>query len=417
MQTIWALYAVRRSNQFVAAGQNGRATAILNTTARTFADNPDVLLILANGYASAGMAKQAVLIWKSRDLKDAPQGDYESAVGAALSAGDLKDAETWLRFGLDHYPKDAALLVLAAKFEQARGDSNRAADYYRASLNALPAPNPGAELATELSRPAPAPTGTPTVRPGQDLATLLKPGKDDLPPTSAADANGADPNAVAAPAHPYLPSYGGGGAPVQFYVPGASDTSVPSYGTLPAPTQPTSGTPGRLRDYVPQSSLAPQPLDGARPADAMHTVAAFTDDDLSPTLVLAPAMLHSQPQGDSKEAQTISPMFYQASYNEPQQTETQTQNQTQQAAPPDTEVYQPYRPYKPGPLTAQPASAQQPVPAPVQQIQAAPVQQTTTQSQPATGERKLRTLRSLCAARGPDRSAGDAHHGAHARAA
>ena len=386
VQTIWALYAVRRSNQFVAAGQNGRANAILNATAQTFADNPDVLLILANGYASAGMARQAVLIWKSRDLKDAAQGDYESAVGAAIAAGDLKDAETWLRFGLDHYPKDAALLVLAAKFEQARGDSNRAADYYRASLNALPAPNPGSELATELSRPAPLPAGTPTVRPGQDLVTLLKPGKDDLPPPAAPDPNAANPAPIAG--HPYLPSYGGGGAPIQFYVPGASDTSVPAYGNLPAPMQPTSGAPARLRDYVPQSSLAPQPLDGTRPADAMQTVAAFTDD-LSPTLTLAPAMFLAPAQGRSMEAQTISPnapMYYQASYNEPQQ----SQNQNQQTAPPDAEVYQPYRPYKPGPLTTQPASEQPaaPAPMPVQQVtvQTAPVQQMPAQQSGAPAD-------------------------------
>ena len=46
------------------------------------------------------------------------------------------------------------MLVLGAKFEQARGDNNRAADYYRASLSAMPPPDPGEELATELSTAA-----------------------------------------------------------------------------------------------------------------------------------------------------------------------------------------------------------------------------------------------------------------------
>ncbi len=363
VQVIWANYAVRRANALAAAGQENHAVAILNATARAFADNPEVLQILAGGYASAGMAKQAVLIWRSHDLKTAPSADYEAAVGAALAANDNKDAETWLRFGLDQYPKDPALLVLAARFEQARGDSNRAADYYRASLSALPAPNPGEELATELSRPGPLPAGTPTVKPGQDLATLLKPGKDDAQVTV--------PSTPAMPVstQPYLPSNGMGGAPVQVYIPGSSDTTVPSYGTLPTPAAPEAPAPGvpapgssgganRLRDFVPQSSLGPLPLgppapDRSHPADAMQPVASFTVDDLSPTLVLLPAMYRQQ-GGSSQEAQTI---YHQASYNEPQQSQ-----QVQQSVPPDDTVYQPYKPYKPGPLTAQPVSSQ-PMPA------------------------------------------------------
>ena len=377
VQTIWANYAVRRANQLAAAGQDGRAVAILNTTAQAFGDNPDVLQILAGGYSSAGMSKRAVLIWKSRDLKTAPSGDYEAAVGAALAANDLKDAETWLRFGLDQYPKDAALLVLAAKFEEARGDSNRAADYYHSALGALPAPNPGSALVTELSRPGPLPSGTPTVKPGQDLATLLKPGKDDLPPEPATM------NANPVSSQPYLPSYGAGSAPIQVYVPGSSDTSVPSYGNMPGPGSPLTQTPTapsgttRLRDYVPQSRLTPMPLgdtDVRRPADAMQAVASFTDG--SPlTVSLAPAMLHQELSGGAgdslQEAQTISPMYHQASYYEPQQA---------QSSPPDTTVYQPYVPYKPGPLTTQPVSAQ-----PAAEPATSPAVQPSIQAAPAKG--------------------------------
>ena len=155
VQTIWALFAVRRSNQAVDTGNSKYATEILNATARSFGDNPDVIKILAGGYSRAGASKQAVLIWKSEDLKTAPVTDYRAAVGAALANSDLKDAETWLRFGLDQYPKDPDLLILGAKFEEARGDNNRAADYYRASLHAMPAPDPGAELSAALGRPAP----------------------------------------------------------------------------------------------------------------------------------------------------------------------------------------------------------------------------------------------------------------------
>ncbi len=114
-----------------------------------------MLRALASGYARAGLPKQAVAIFKSQDMTAASASDYKSAVGAALQAGDTKIAETWLRYGLDAYPKDAEMLKLGAQFEQARGDSGRAAEYFRASLAAMPPGDPGAELANELSQPLP----------------------------------------------------------------------------------------------------------------------------------------------------------------------------------------------------------------------------------------------------------------------
>ncbi len=103
----------------------------------------------------------------------ATASDYKSAVGAALASGDNKDAEAWLRYGLDAYPKDAQMLTLGARFEQARGNNGRAADYFRASLAALPPGDPGSELATELSQPdtrRPAPLRDPV--PGPRLASF-----------------------------------------------------------------------------------------------------------------------------------------------------------------------------------------------------------------------------------------------------
>ncbi len=172
VQTIWTNWAVRRANQAAAAGNIKRSLAILNAAARSFPDNPGVLRALASGYARAGLPKQAVLIFKSQDMTSATASDYKSAVGAALAAGDSKIAETWLRYGLDAYPRDAEMLNLGAKFEQARGNSGRAADYFRASLAALPPGDPGAELANELSQPMPV-VRLPKPAEPQDLATLL----------------------------------------------------------------------------------------------------------------------------------------------------------------------------------------------------------------------------------------------------
>jgi tetratricopeptide (TPR) repeat protein len=206
VQTIWTNWAVRRANQAAANGNIKRSLAILNAAAKAFPDNPGVLRALASGYARAGLPKQAVAIFKSQDMSAASASDYKAAVGAALQAGDVKVAETWLRYGLDSYPKDAEMLNLGAKFEQARGDSGRAAEYFRASLAAMPPADPGAELATELSQPAPV-ARLPKATEPQDLATLLR-STDDT-------ASGSQQNAQ--PAQPYLPSYGNvnGEAPVQ----------------------------------------------------------------------------------------------------------------------------------------------------------------------------------------------------------
>ncbi len=254
VQTIWTNWAVRRANQAAAANDGKRSLAILNAAAKAFPDNPGVLRALAAGYARAGLPKQAVLIYKSQDMTAATSSDYKSAIGAALAAGDQKSAETWLRFGLDAYPKDAQMLTLGAKFEQAHGNNGRAADYFRASLAALPPGDPGAELAGELSQPTPS-GKLPSATQSQDLATLLGAG------TQAAPAGPArDPIED----RPYLPNYGNlsGQAPVQMTGSGYSATSsvVPSYMSNPSAhfrPQPTESGPSTLRDYVPQASVRP----------------------------------------------------------------------------------------------------------------------------------------------------------------
>ena len=263
VQTIWANWAVRRANQAAANDNNRRSLEILNATAQAFPGNSGVIKALAGGYSRAGMQKQAVAIWKSMDMTQAPAADYKAAVGAALASGDSKDAENWLRFGLNQYPKDAQLLVLGARFEQARGDVNRAADYYRASLAAMPAADPAGELASELSRPGPdAPL--PGSRSGQDLSTLLAPGM------ASNDQAVSVQQQTARPSQPYLPGGGPSNAnvpvplgPEYQYNPSAEPT-VPGYGTNPVPSPAVSApaTKTRLRDYVPQASVdAPLPAD------------------------------------------------------------------------------------------------------------------------------------------------------------
>ena len=307
VQTIWSLWAVRRANQAVAAGNNKKALNILNAAARAFPDNPAVLKALANGYARVGLSKQAVAIFKSQDMSSATAGDYKSAVGAALAAGDTKSAETWLRFGLNQYPKDAQMLILGAKFEQARGDSGRAAEYYKASLAAMPPADPGAELANELSRPAPVPNRLPSVNQPQDLATLLGPGTADT---------ALDTVEPAKPAAPYLPGYGNslGAAPVQLtgniatngYSPNSGiaqnqgyGNAVPSYMANPTAQAQTRRGPTTLKDYVPQPVEQPEggyaiPQDQALP---------YANSTAAPYAGRAGSQLPAQPSTQNPVAQ------------------------------------------------------------------------------------------------------------------
>ncbi|GAA3764235.1 cellulose synthase subunit BcsC-related outer membrane protein [Terriglobus aquaticus] len=273
VQTIWASWAVRRANQASAAGNGKRALQILNAAAKTFPDNPAVIRALAGGYQRAGLPKEAVAIFKSGDMTSASASDYKTAVGAALAANDMKAAETWLRFGLNQYPKDGEMLNLAAKFEQARGDSGRAADYYKASLAALPPPDPGTELANILNAPMPLnPRALPSANQPQDLATLLAPGSD---PTGMGAA------ALPAP-RPYLPSYSNayGPAPVQVGSGGgqASAPAVPQYMRNPGGGANGSRTRSTLGNYqppaanggdpyvIPQGSYAPPATNLSNPA-------------------------------------------------------------------------------------------------------------------------------------------------------
>jgi tetratricopeptide (TPR) repeat protein len=366
VQTIWANWAVRRANQAAAKGDTRRALAILNATARAFPDNPGVIKALAGGYSRAGMTKQAVLIWKSQDMNAAPASDYKAAIGAALADGDTKDAENWLRFALDQYPKDPDLLNLGAKFEAATGNTNRAIDYYRASLDAMPPPDPGAQLATMLSQPVPMTNAQlPSAKSGQDLASLLAPGPNDKP---APDQTPEPPVST----QPYLPSYGTADAPVQLYTsPGQmyapatpSAPAVPSYMNAPEPATktpaPADNAPHtRLRDYVPQASLdEPLPADATRlPPSVALAYTDFSGPEVTPAVYQQQQItrLTLQAQGGSQQAVGTKPLPLTEHPSGPV-AESETASQTgAQAAPvvdPATgEVYGPFVPYKPTTVT------------------------------------------------------------------
>jgi len=153
IQTIWASWAVRRAGVAMDNGNVQRAVDILEAANAAFPDNLTVRKAVAGGYVRVGRAKEALALFKAVPMQDASAGDFQGAVGAALSANDRNQAEIWLRQAMERYPRDPAILQLAARYEQARGDSQRAADYYRASLAVMPKASAANRLAHELVYP------------------------------------------------------------------------------------------------------------------------------------------------------------------------------------------------------------------------------------------------------------------------
>ncbi len=153
VQTIWANWSVRRAGTAIDNNDNERAVEILEAASLAFPDNMQVRKVLAGGYLRTGQAKEALAIYKAVPMQDASAADFQGAIGAALAANDKAQAEIWLRQALDRFPADGSILSMAARFEQARGDNQRAAEYWRAALAAMPQASPTDRLAHDLAYP------------------------------------------------------------------------------------------------------------------------------------------------------------------------------------------------------------------------------------------------------------------------
>jgi tetratricopeptide (TPR) repeat protein len=251
VQTIWANWSVRRATAAIHDGNLQRGVEILDAASQAFPDNLTVRKAVAGGYLSAGEAKESLALFKTIPLQDGSAADFAGAIGAALAANDMAQAETWLRQALDRFATDPAILALAARFEQARGNNQRAADYWRASLAAMPQVSPTDKLAHTLDYPE---QGKPIQRAATpaDLQQLLNPDNEPFPKTTKL---------------PPLPAYGpdpySGAAPV---VIGQQQPAV-------QPTQPAasnSSNSSNSRDTfarVPTTTTAPVPASPA-PANA-----------------------------------------------------------------------------------------------------------------------------------------------------
>ena len=274
VQDIWANWSVRRASAAMDNGNAQRAVDILEAASQAFPNNLAVRKAVAGGFAQVGRAKEALAIFKTVPMQDASAGDFEGAIGAALAANDRSQAELWLRQALDRFGTDPAILALAARYEQARGDNQRAADYYRASLAAMPKVSPVDRLAHVMVYPEQDTRAHRAVT-AADLKRLLDPDYEPFARTTKL---------------PSLPAYG-------------PDPYNPAPVVLPQkpPTQPASampaaGTPGpgaQNHPWVePPLSLLPEGASYARlnPRDAHLVRASWTSARRS--FSAAPASMH-----------------------------------------------------------------------------------------------------------------------------
>nr|WP_242618210.1 tetratricopeptide repeat protein [Edaphobacter modestus] len=149
---LWTSWALKRATQLRLQGKPQAAVLILSAALRAFPSDLSVNDALADTYVEAGEPKHAVLLYARDDISQADRAICASAIRAALAAGNRKQAEAWLQTALGRFGRDAQILQLAAEFEQQRGDSRRAAAYYRAALQAAGQPESKYELTSSKAR-------------------------------------------------------------------------------------------------------------------------------------------------------------------------------------------------------------------------------------------------------------------------
>ena len=264
VQSIWANWSVRRAGAAMDNDNIQRAVDILDAASQAFPDNLAVRKAVAGGYVKVGRAKESLALFKTIPMQDATAGDFQGAIGAALSANDKAQAELWLRQALDRYPRNPAILSLAARFEQARGDNQRAADYWRASLAAMPQATPADRLAHELAYPEQDAKARRAVT-AADLQHLLDPNYEPFQKTTKL---------------PPLPAYGpdpyNGRAPIDLNQPQPTPqkqySPSPADGSLPNPQASNGADPASVQALSP--SLDPVSAPFARKAGKKANLAA-----------------------------------------------------------------------------------------------------------------------------------------------
>jgi tetratricopeptide (TPR) repeat protein len=140
LSRLWASWTLQRASQLSAQGRPQAAVMVLSAALRAFPSDVSLNNALAEDYFENGEPKRAMALYARQNIAQADASICASAIRAALAANDRKQAQAWLETTLDRFGRDSQILQLAAEFEQQRGDSKRAAAYYRAALDAAGPP-------------------------------------------------------------------------------------------------------------------------------------------------------------------------------------------------------------------------------------------------------------------------------------
>jgi tetratricopeptide (TPR) repeat protein len=168
---LWASWAVQRASLLSRQGNRAAAVVVLAAALRAFPDDISLNNALANAYLENGDAKRSVALYARQDMTRADAAICVAAVNAALVANDRKQTQSWLQISLDRFERNVKVLELAARFEEQRGDQQRAAAYDRAALQA--AGPPSIEKLTASSAGVASRSAEPSAR--QELFDLLAP--------------------------------------------------------------------------------------------------------------------------------------------------------------------------------------------------------------------------------------------------
>lgn len=146
--------AGREARQALANGDKSASRAIISRLDHLYPGAPQVDRLHATLLLKTHHYKQAVALYKKAGVGNSA-GDYASAAGAALAAGDDKQALHWadnglakVRYSDAQYP---TLVHIKAQAELHRGDTAGARHTLQAALNALPSPK-ATTPASELNR-------------------------------------------------------------------------------------------------------------------------------------------------------------------------------------------------------------------------------------------------------------------------
>ena len=83
---------------------------------------------MAGGYVRVGRAKESLALYKTIPMQDATVGDFQGAIGAPSPPMTAIRPKSGSVRPSSATPQNPAIL-LAARYEQARGDNQRAAEY------------------------------------------------------------------------------------------------------------------------------------------------------------------------------------------------------------------------------------------------------------------------------------------------